>query len=143
MPSLEDRIRLLEDKEAIRELTARYCYAIADGDADALVGLFTHDGSFASERGEWVGVAALRQFYRRSAGRAVTNKPFVQNHVIEVDGDQARCRCAAEVRIVDEGGAVTAAGFYADRLQRVDGRWRFARRRYTAYHRVPLSRGWA
>ena len=39
MASTEQRIQELEDREAIRELTARYCHAVASGDGTAIVAI--------------------------------------------------------------------------------------------------------
>ena len=140
MGETEDRLRVLEDKDEIRELTAQYCLAIAAGDVEKIVTLFCPDGAFVTSAGESVGSDELRRFYDRGG---TTNKPFVQNHVIEVSGDEAVGRCAVEVRMVSDGEAYTAAGEYVDLLRRVDGRWRFASRDFRPYHRARLSDGWA
>jgi uncharacterized protein (TIGR02246 family) len=140
MGETEDRLRVLEDKDEIRELTARYCLAIAAGDVEKIVTLFCPDGAFVTSAGESVGSDELRRFYDRGG---TTNKPFVQNHVIEVSGDEAVGRCAVEVRMVSDGEAYTAAGEYVDLLRRVDGRWLFASRDFRPYHRARLSDGWA
>jgi hypothetical protein len=50
--TLEERIRRLEDIQAIRELKARYCdICDADHDADRIVELFTADGVWESVGG--------------------------------------------------------------------------------------------
>ena len=46
MPSLEDRIRAVEDRDEIRELTARYCHLVAAADSAGIVDLFCEDGTF-------------------------------------------------------------------------------------------------
>lgn len=136
-------LQVLADKDEIRELTARYCFAVADGDAETLVGLFCEDGSFAiSGRGRrYEGRDGLRELYTGAAA-GTTPKPFIQNHVIDVDGDTATGRCGVEIRMVNHGEAYTVAGHYADAYRRVDGRWRFASRDFTPYHWVPLRQGW-
>jgi len=45
MTSLEARIQVLEDKDAIRELTAKYCYAVVRQDSQALLKMFIEDGA--------------------------------------------------------------------------------------------------
>ena len=37
MPTTEERLAVLEAKDEIRELTARCCFAVAEGRADAIV----------------------------------------------------------------------------------------------------------
>ena len=81
MPSIESGLATLEAKDEIRELTARYCHAVVDGDADAIAQLFCEDGVFRAHTSAPTGRAALREFYAAGVG-AKTHKPFVQNHVI-------------------------------------------------------------
>lgn len=138
----EERLAVLEAKDEIRELTARYCFAVAEADAAAIIELFCPDGVFTMRDREWVGHDGLRVLYD-GASAGVTPKPYIQNHVIEVDGDEASGRCGVEIRMVNKGEAITVAGHYQDAYRRVDGRWRFARRDFKVFHWVPLSQGWA
>lgn len=140
--SVEERLALLEAKDEIRELTARYCFAVAEGDPDAIVELFCPDGSFTMRERTWSGHTELRSLYEAAAD-AVTPKPYIQNHVVHVTGDEATGRCGVEIRMVNKGEAYTVAGHYLDTYRKVDGHWRFARRDFRTYHWVPLSRGWA
>lgn len=142
MTTVEARIGAIEDREAIRELTARYCHFAVEGDAEDVVGLFTEDGIL--DFGEIVeqGHERLLELYRESF-RAVRPIPMVHNHTVELDGDRATGRCSLELRMVENGEAVTAAGHYEDVFERVAGTWKFARRKLVFYHRVPLSQGWA
>ena len=138
--SAADRLARLEARDEIRELTARYCHAVVDGDVESLVELFAEDGAFRSGNAAPQGHAALREFYAPLAGQAF--KPFVQNHVIELDGDEATGRCSVEIRVTQDGEAYTQAGHYLDRYRRIDGRWRFAERQYIRYHNAPWRSGW-
>jgi ketosteroid isomerase-like protein len=142
MTTLEQRIRAIEDREAIRELTARYCKFAVEGDAEDVVSLFTEEGVL--DFGEIVeqGRERLLALYRESF-KAVRPIPMVHNHVVELDGDRATGYCSLELRMVENGEAVTAAGHYEDVFERVAGSWKFARRKLVFYHRVPLSQGWA
>jgi uncharacterized protein (TIGR02246 family) len=142
MSRIEQRVAELADKDEIRELTARYCFAVADGDVEAVVELFCPDGVFRMRDREYRGTEGLRELYQGAAA-GVTPKPFIQNHVIEVDGDTAEGRCAVEIRMVQDGEAYTVAGHYADVYRRSGGRWRFDSRHFVPYHWVPLSKGWA
>ncbi|WP_088310626.1 nuclear transport factor 2 family protein [Novosphingobium sp. B 225] len=47
MPPLEARLQALEDREAIRDLIARYGPLADSGDADGVAGLWAKDGSYA------------------------------------------------------------------------------------------------
>ena len=142
MGRTKQRIRALEDKDAIRELTARYCFAVARNDLEGIVALFCEDGEFVMNDRAFHGREGIRSGY--GAGMPDPSpKPFIQNHLIELDGDRARGLCAVEIRAVQGGEAYTAAGHYEDEYRRVDGEWKFARRRFEVYHWVPLRQGWA
>ena len=142
MSSTEERLAVLEAKDEIRELTARYCFAVAEGRAEDIVAMFCEDGVFINRDRRHAGQADLRQMYQDVAN-SVTPKPYIQNHVIEVTGDTATGRCGVEIRLVRKGDAYTAAGHYFDSYRKVEGRWLFAERDFRAFHMVPLAKGWA
>jgi uncharacterized protein (TIGR02246 family) len=143
MSSLEDRIQNIEDKDAIRELTAKYCYAVVAQDSNALINMFTEDGVFdMSPEMHFEGRDQLAKLYTDKIDE-VAPKPFIQSHVITVNGDSATGNCAVEIRLIDDGTAVTACGHYNDTYRKVDGEWKFARRDFQLYHWVPLAQGWA
>ena len=142
MASLGERITALEDRDAIRELTAHYCHSVAAADGASISALFCDEGSFKMGDRITEGRAALDKFY----GALVKNPPipFIQNHVIdEYSGDEASGRCSVEIRMVIKGESVTAAGWYSDRYRKVDGVWKFAARDFKTFHMVPLKQGWA
>jgi len=141
MSTLEERVRAIEDRDEIRELTARYCQLAVRGDAEGVVDLFTEDGVMESEGTLERGRARLAELYRQSF-EALRPIPTVHNHVIELDGDRATGFCTLELRMVENGEAVTAAGHYEDSFERVRGVWKFSRRKIVFYHRVRLSDGW-
>jgi uncharacterized protein (TIGR02246 family) len=142
MSTLEERIRAIEDRDAIRELTARYCQRAVAGDAEGVVDLFTEDGVMESNGTVESGRSRLLQLYRESF-EMLRPIPMVHNHVIEVDGDRATGFCSLELRMVENGQSVTAAGHYEDTFERGPDGWRFSRRKLVFYHRVPLRQGWA
>ena len=142
MATVDERLAVLEAKDEIRELTARYCFAVAEADTETIVALFCPDGAFVMREREWAGQDQLRQMYTTAAD-GVTPKPYIQNHVIDVAGDEATGRCGVEIRMVHKGEAYTVAGHYFDTYRKLDGRWRFQRRDFRTFHWVPLAQGWA
>jgi uncharacterized protein (TIGR02246 family) len=143
MSGIEDRLQAIEDREDIRELTARYCHAIAAADVAGIVGLFCEDGSFCINDQVTTGTAALTEFYSTTLA-GTPPMPFIQNHVIdELNESEARARCSAEIRLIQNGEAVTGAGWYTDTFRRVDGQWKFLTRKFHTFHMVPLRKGWA
>lgn len=140
--SVEQRLAAMEAKDEIRELTARYCHAVVDGDAETIVGLFCDDGAFRTKKFEYRGDAELRGMYEGGVG-AKSHKPFIQNHVIELtSATEATGRCSVEIRIFENDEAITAAGHYLDAYRKQDGRWLFADRFFQPYHFAPVTTGW-
>ncbi len=137
-----DTLTMLAAKDEIRELTARYCHGVVDGDAETIVALFCNDGVFRSHTLAPSGREALLAFYGGGVG-GKTHKPFVHNHVIEFDDDDnAVGRCSVEIRVWQDGEAYTQSGHYHDRYQKEEGKWRFKERHYVRYHNAPWTTGW-
>ena len=104
MPTLEERIQSIEDRDAIRELTSRYCHAVVEADVDTIIALFCEDGAMVMGETVNEGHAALRQSYGDALAE-LTPKPMIHNHVIELGGDSATGRCSVELRFVENGEA--------------------------------------
>jgi len=146
--ALERRVRELADREAIRELTAEYCRCVVHENKDGLVALFTPDATLethfppGSGQADVVsaGTAELQKAYEGVVGLQL--RPFIHNHLIELDGDRARGFCSVEIRLSQGGVAYTGAGHYEDTYRRVGASWRFERRELFVYHWVPLAEGW-
>ena len=127
--SLEQRIRRLEDRAAIIELTARYCRHVTEAAKEKIVALYTPDGVFdRSNSGGAIarGHAALLADYGNSGPNAFL--PVIHNHIIELNGDEATGTCVVEspVRAGKPGGFVSR---YEDKYRRVGDRWLFAQRK--------------
>lgn len=142
MSDLEERLQTMEDREAIRELTAQYCQCAVRGDAAGVVTLFTEDGVMEAGDTREQGHERLLTLYKESFAD-LRPIPCVHNHVIELEGDRATGTCTVELRMVENGEPYTAAGWYEDDFVRVGSAWKFSRRRLFFYHRVALSKGWA
>jgi ketosteroid isomerase-like protein len=151
---LEQRVKALEDREAIRELCATYCFLVDDGSFDELVErCFTVDalcdfGAADGSVGPLVarGSAEVRTFFGQVVASLLRGMAHtVHNHRIELEGDAARGECYFELTAesVVDGEALVGAGRYLDRYRRVDGAWRFAERRAEIAYIAPLSEGWA
>src|SRR5262245_1402840 len=97
---------VLEDKDAIRELLARYCFHFDNGEFEAWVNLFTEDAVFdVGARGRFAGRDALRKFVHAIP---LTNgvpgmKHCVMNSIVNVENDRAT---AQSYVVVVQGGAV-------------------------------------
>ena len=126
------RIQEIEDREAIRDLLARYCYLIAAADVDGVVALFTANCRVEILGALYEGEAGLRALYEASL--AVQPKPYIHNHLIEeFEGDAAKGRCVLEIRQVRDGEAQVGGGCYEDRYRREAGVWKFEARTFRDY----------
>jgi SnoaL-like protein len=102
---------LAEDRDAIRDLFARYCLYVDSGAAQEWAATFTEDGVFVVS----LPAGALHH--------------MVINEAIDVDGDTAVSRSSV---FVTSKGAVVTTGRSEDELRRIDGTWRIAHRTYVA-----------
>ncbi len=128
--TLEERLRRLEDLEAIRDLARRYADAVWRRDVEGAVALFTDDGTMdTGDRPPIHGRAALVDAYRAMVGGANEFLPFVANHVVDLDADRARGRCYLDLRATMDGQRRIGGGHYEDQYRRTDAGWRFASRK--------------
>ncbi len=117
---------LMEDRDAIRDLFARYCLYIDTGAVEDWVATFTDDGEFHTGREMVAGRDALRSFAASLPAGELHH--MVMNEAIDVDGDMATCRASV---LVTSKGVVVTTGRSLDDLRRVGGCWRIAHRTYT------------
>jgi ketosteroid isomerase-like protein len=91
---LEQRLQVLEDAEAIRNLKARYAaFCDSQYDADGIAILFTEDALWESPGlGRFEGREAIRNFFRGASAIFPFAIHYSLNGHIEVDGDTARAR---------------------------------------------------
>jgi ketosteroid isomerase-like protein len=138
---LEERIRRLEDVEAIRALDARYCRLLDESDWPAFVALFTPDGTFDG-LSRVTGHDALLAFFSGLAGSGMTFWHHVSNHEIDVADDRARVRSLLWQPCVVDGVPHVAAGRYTDELVRTERGWRYRLKRVRFSYWAPLAEGW-
>jgi hypothetical protein len=132
----------LHDHEEIRQLIARYNFAIDLGASADWAGCFTPDGVFecvgvpddSPLGGRHIGHDALEAYavmhYGIHKGRA---RHWNWNLLVEGDGDDARLTCYLNILSSGQGdrARLRATGTYRDTLRRVHGEWRFATRHVT------------
>ncbi len=125
----------LLDREAIRDLPARYCDCVWRGDIDGLVQLFTEDGAFVIKTLEGEtrveGREALKEFYR--VGLRHQQRPLIHNLVIDLKPKgRASGRAYLDLRSARHNYELMGAGHYADEYRKLRGRWYFETRVFTA-----------
>lgn len=133
----------LEEKDAIREVLAQYCFRLDGGRYDEMAALFTEDGTWDTAFGAATGRAAIAQQARdiranRSQEGVGDNRPraihLVTNIVIALAGDTAEVRSNWTVVQnsppgTNGGPKIGSGGGYADRMVKVGGTWLFGYRK--------------
>lgn len=131
--TLEERLQLLEDREAIRNLIARYGPAADTGDGDGVAALWADDGSYqvggminAQGRAE---IAALMTSETHQALMADGCAHLLGPVAIELNGDTAVAR-GHSVVFRHTGSGFEPWRVSANRwdLERSDGDWHVRRR---------------
>ncbi len=128
----------LEEKDAIREVLAEYCFRLDGGRYDDMAALFTEDGTWDTAFGAATGRTAIAQQARDIRARAGDNRPravhLTTNIVIALDGDRAEVR--SNWTVVQNspdnstgGPKIGSGGGYADRMVKRDGSWLFQYRK--------------
>lgn len=125
---------VLEEKDAIREVLAEYCFRLDGGDYDGMAALFAEDGTWDTAFGKATGRAAIAQLAQDIRARAGANRPraihLVANIVIALNGDGAEVRSNWTVVQNSPGGPkIGSGGGYADSMSKQDGRWLFRYRK--------------
>ncbi len=149
MPTLEERIQAIEDREAIRALKAAYCTACDGGwdrpahDPDAVADLFVEDGEWsAGEIGGAQGREAIRELFQ---GYRSFRFAFHQlgNGVIDLNGDTATASWHVIVPIMFTGDQPhLIGGIYTDEFRRTADGWKFKKILFTKAFLSTHEIGW-
>ena len=122
----------LEDKDAIRELLAEYCFLLDSQRLQEFGKLFTEAGLWASRNGRATGPAAIESLLRKIVSESapeLRRKHFTANIVIRLNGDSAEVISNfLVVRDSAAGPAIAVAGTYRDVVARQGAKWLFRSR---------------
>ena len=124
----------LEEKDAIREVLAEYCFRLDGGDYDGMAALFADDGSWDTAFGKATGRAGIAGLARDIRARAGDNRPraihLVTNIAVALNGDTATVRSNwTVVQNSPSGPKIGSGGGYADEMVKQNGRWLFRYRK--------------
>jgi len=124
----------VEEKDAIREVLAEYCFRLDDGRFAEMAALFTEDGTWDTAFGKATGRTAIADLARSLRERAGDQRPraihLVTNISITLDGASARVRSNwTVVQSSPEGPKIGSGGAYADELVKEGGQWLFRYRK--------------
>ena len=134
--SLEARVAALADRRAIEELRAKYGWAAARGDAPGVAATFSEDCLYEGPAGgpgkrDVVRTRKGLEEYLSARLKPGAQTPFLYNHIIKVTGDVAEGTCAIKPHVAPGGKEM--AGFYEEKMQKIDGNWYFQERRFYLY----------
>ena len=121
----------MSDKDAIRELLARYCFALDADRFEEMAALFTPDGVWETAFGTGTGRAGIvAQATSIATGPRPRRIHLTTNIVVDLDGGTATVRSNwVVIQNTPAEPAIGSGGGYSDRLVKVDGQWFFAHRR--------------
>lgn len=119
----------LQDRLDILQLCSRYNKTVDAGDVEGWLSVWTDDGVFETSFGTFKGREALRNFMKFYMSSSKGNRHVSVNPVVEGDGDAATLAC--DLLLVRTPGmpSLFATGTYTDALRKVNGTWRFQRRK--------------
>ena len=149
--SLEERIRIIEDREEISRLRVKYTLFNDGGwngvpthhDIDGLMEMFAPDavwdGTPNNRRAEgWDEIRQLMLDFQPV--------PFVihnvMNPIIDIEGDTAHGNWHAIIVLNFGGEAMWVFGNYEEDYVRLDGKWKFKNIRFVTAVQAPYKDGW-
>jgi ketosteroid isomerase-like protein len=142
--TIEATVLELADLEAIRDLARRYAHYVWQNDVPSVVELFTDDGEMdPGVRPAIKGKHNLLGAFEQMLLAGSQFRPFIQQHVVELDGDAATGFCYIDLRAAVAGQSMVGGGWYEDRYARTADGWRFRSRKVVLKFFAPLSEGWA
>lgn len=141
MLSLEERIKILEDRAAIQDLVAVYFRAADDDDYAVMAECFTREARFEASGFEDAagrdGIVAVLKAARAGMGQTVHTPHYVH---IRFDGaDAADGLVCAHLELGLGQATHFGAVRYIDRYGREEGSWRIAIRAMKVVHMAPWS----
>lgn len=140
---LAARVRRIEDRAEVRQLVARYFFAIDSRDMTALVALFTADFCLRSRDGA-MSLTGRDTVIESLGARLKQQGPsnhFGHDHIIDFgpDPDRAAGALSAHVEMSMQGRVVVAALRYDDEYRREASGWRFASRLASYFYFLPVD----
>jgi len=135
LDELRARVRVLEDREEIRQLLQEYRRTLDARDMRAYSALFAAEGSWSGKSGSATGPDGIHDMLvavlpDNPAAPGATLWHWIGDPTIVVDGDRATASSLwMHVRRgEDDRPLLPTLGAYDDELIREEGRWRFLRR---------------
>jgi SnoaL-like domain len=117
--NLEERVALLEARNELSDLVARYCHLIDGRDFAGASELFDEDASFTVPDERTTGRDAVRAFLQTQLERYEFTYHYVHSQVIDaIEGDRAHGVVDAHAEHGEDGTCVLAGIRYVDAYRR-------------------------
>ena len=147
LDELENRVRAVEDTDAIRNLKAKYAgYCDDNYNPDKIAELFVEDATWESgSLGRFEGREAIREFFRGASKIFTFAIHYGLNPHIEVTGDTARARwyLFMPCTLGDGNQATWRASIDDEEYVRIGGEWKFKSKIFTGIFSTPFEKSWA
>jgi hypothetical protein len=143
--TVEERLKILEDIEAIKRLKHEYCFALDRRDWSSVAELFAREGVVDyGPIGNAKGRKAIRKLFVERISRSFTFfAHMAHNPIIDVKGDRATGKWYFDIpSTVAPRRARWIAGWYEDEYIREDGDWRFAHVKSFYFYISSYEKGW-
>ena len=135
-----------EVDRAVRDLTARYCDAVARNDGGLFSSLWTADADWVAAGHTTSGRERIaRVFAKLRGGYVLCTQELMSGYVEPIDSATGRSVAAdarwqiRELQWRADAPVSCVLGIYSDRVVREDGAWRFARRQFDILYRGPVD----
>jgi hypothetical protein len=124
----------VEEKDAIRELLAEYCFRLDEGRFAEMAALFTENGTWDTAFGRATGRAAIAELAHSIRVRAGEQRAravhLVTNVSIALDGASAQVRSNwMGAQNSPQGPKIGSGGAYQDEIVKERGQWLFRYRK--------------
>jgi len=147
--ALEKRLRILEDREAIRDVIETYAVKLTSRDFQGYVDLFAPEGTWRNgdtiKRGhDEIRGLLVGMFPNTPAGYVNQDSYMLVSDIqIKLDGDRATAssRQLSIIRGKDGGPTPVLAGRYEDEFVRRNGQWKILHRNDVTF--IPTPEVWA
>ena len=140
--SLDARLQRVADELEIRNLVARYVFAIDDRDLATVADLFAPHGAFRSVDGVMDArgrEAVVAQFKGRYSVLGASNH-VTHDHLVTIKSPtEATGLVSAHAELWRKGQMMVTALRYADVYIKAEGAWRFAERTLSFLYYVPVT----
>lgn len=142
--TLEERVRRLEDKQAIHELVHLYGFVMDERDIDGLDSLFTADAHLGSADGVFDadGLETIAKTYQGRYDALGATHHFIHSVLTrfdDADPDRAVGLVSGHAEVVRQGETMVVALRYHDVYRRTADGWRIAERVMGYMYYLPVT----